>query len=127
MATRLLCIDISLFASGLEILHILKIGDKARPRRVPSQVFPCLRTGSRHVEAREHCKPAKVSLRLLWRKADHRHLQSFANYCSNFPHRYPLFSDRIVPASRFALLQREPVEMGNILNMRRRPEVASLT
>src|SRR5882757_950972 len=114
MATRLLCIDASFIGSGLEILHILKIGDKARSRRVPSQLFPCLRAGSRHVEAREHRKPSKVSLRLLWRKADHRHLQPFANYSSNFSHRYALFSDSVVPASRFALLQREPVEMGNV-------------
>jgi len=43
-----------LLGSAPEILHILKIGDKARPRRVPSQVFPCLSTRSGHVEPGEH-------------------------------------------------------------------------
>src|SRR5258708_39697142 len=71
-----------------------------------------------------------MSRRFLLREADHGHLQASANDFSDLPHRYPLFSDRVVPAARFALgfvpFQRKPVEMGNIENMRRRPAIESL-
>src|SRR6202162_5054444 len=59
-------------------------------------------------------------------RADHGHLQAPADNLSDLPHRYSLFSDRVVPAARFALLQRKPVEMSNIENMRRRPAIESL-
>src|SRR5580693_2514775 len=55
-----------------------------------------------------------MSLRFLLREADHGHLQASADNLSDLPHRYSFFSDRVVPAARFALLQRKPVETGNI-------------
>src|SRR5882672_3009632 len=67
-----------------------------------------------------------MSLRFLLREADHGHLQAPADNLSDLPHRYSFFSDRVVPAARFALLQRKPVETGNIENMRRRPAIESL-
>src|SRR6202521_6157131 len=67
-----------------------------------------------------------MSLRFLLREADHGHLQASANDFSDLPHRYSFFSDRVVPAARFALLQRKPVETGNIENMRRGPAIESL-
>src|SRR5580698_9285783 len=67
-----------------------------------------------------------MSLRFLRRDADHGHLQAFADNFSDLPHRYSLFSDRVVPAASFVLLQRKPVEPGNIENMRRRPAIESL-
>jgi hypothetical protein len=67
-----------------------------------------------------------MSLRFLLREADHGHFQASANDVSDLPHRYSLFRDRIVPAASFVLLQRKPVEMGNIENMRRRPAIESL-
>src|SRR5258708_38256164 len=67
-----------------------------------------------------------MSLRFLLREADHGHLQASANDFSDLPHRYSLFSDRVVPAASFVLLQRKPVETGNIENMRRRPAIESL-
>src|ERR1700722_18628404 len=68
-----------------------------------------------------------MSLRLLRREADHGHLQASANNFSDLPHRYSLFRDRVVPAPRFPLLKRKPVEMGNIENVRRRPAIESVT
>src|SRR5580658_9354208 len=67
-----------------------------------------------------------MSLRFLLREADHGHLQASANDFSDLPHRYSLFSDRVVPAASFVLLQCKPVEMGNIENMRCRPAIESL-
>src|SRR5882724_5542625 len=67
-----------------------------------------------------------MSLRFLLREADHGHLQAPADNFSDRPHRYSFFSDRVVPAARFALLQRKPVETGNIENMRRGPAIESL-
>src|ERR1700730_5766551 len=67
-----------------------------------------------------------MSLRFLLRDADHGHLQAFADYFSDLPHRYSLFSDRVVPASSFMLLQRKPIEIGNIENMRRWPAIKPL-
>src|SRR5580700_9635709 len=71
-----------------------------------------------------------MSLRFLVRETDHGYLQAFAYDFSDLPHRYSLFSDRVVPAAGFAfgfvLLERKPVEMGNIENMRRRPAIESL-
>src|SRR5580658_7119195 len=66
-----------------------------------------------------------MSLRFLLRDADHGYLQALANDFSDLPHQYSLFSDRVVPASRFALLECKSVEMGNIANMRRRPAIES--
>src|SRR5580692_2486797 len=66
-----------------------------------------------------------MSLRFLLRDADHGYLQAIANDFSDLPHQYSLFSDRVVPAARFALLECKPVEMGNIENMRRRPAIES--
>src|SRR5882757_7367227 len=67
-----------------------------------------------------------MSLRFLLSEADHGHLQAPADNLSDLPHRYSFFSDRVVPAARFALLQRKPVEVGNIENMHRRPAIESL-
>src|ERR1700693_263317 len=67
-----------------------------------------------------------MSRRSLLREADQGHLQAPADNLSDLPHRYSFFSDRVVPAARFAFLQRKPVETGNIENMRRRPAVESL-
>src|SRR6202051_339993 len=71
-----------------------------------------------------------MSLRFLLREADHGHLQAPADNLSDLPHRYSFFSDRVVPAARFALgfvlFQRKSVETGNIENMRRRPAIESL-
>src|ERR1019366_9879119 len=67
-----------------------------------------------------------MSLRFLLREADQGHFQASANDFSDLPHRYSLFSDRVVPAASFVLLQRKPVEMGNIENVRRRPAIESL-
>src|ERR1700719_4273667 len=67
-----------------------------------------------------------MSLRFLLREADHGHLQASADNLSDLLYRYSFFSDRVVPAARFALLQRKPVEMGNIENMRRRPAIEPL-
>src|ERR1700722_13530729 len=71
-----------------------------------------------------------MSLRFLLREADHGHLQAPADNLSDLPHRYSFFSDRVVPAARFALglvlFQRKPVETGNIENMRRGPAIESL-
>src|SRR5438270_14007404 len=93
---------------------------------MPTEPLPCLCACSWHVEAREHREPTKMSLRFLLREADHGHLQASANDFSDLPHQYSLFSDRVVPAARFALLERKPIEMGNIENMRRRPAIESL-
>ena len=67
-----------------------------------------------------------MSLRFLLREPDHGHLQASANDFSDLPHQYSFFSDRVVPTARFVLLQRKPVETGNIENMRRRPAIESL-
>src|SRR6202034_165735 len=67
-----------------------------------------------------------MTLHFLWREADHRRLQPAANDFSNLPHRYSLFGDCIVPAASFVLLERQPVEMGDIENVRRRPTIDSL-
>src|SRR5271156_4241497 len=67
-----------------------------------------------------------MSLRFLLREADHGHLQASADYSSDLPHRDSLLSDRVVPAANFVLLQRKPIEMGNIENMRRRPAIEPL-
>src|ERR1700693_4441254 len=67
-----------------------------------------------------------MSLRFLLREADQGHLQAPADNLSDLPHRYSFFSDRVVPAARFAFLQRKPVKTGNIENMRRRPAIESL-
>src|SRR5580700_1795733 len=67
-----------------------------------------------------------MSLRFLLREADDGHLQASANDFSDLPHQYSLFSDRVVPAARFVLLERQPVETGNIENVRRRPAIESL-
>src|SRR5260370_9262645 len=66
-----------------------------------------------------------MSLRSLLREAAHGPLQASANDFSDLPHQYSLFSDRVVPAASFALLECKPVEMGNIENMRRRPAIES--
>src|ERR1700757_1344131 len=67
-----------------------------------------------------------MSLRFLLSEADHGHLQAFADYFSDLPHRYSLFSDGVVPAASLVLLQRKPVETSNIEDMRRRPAIESL-
>jgi len=67
-----------------------------------------------------------MSWRLLRRQADHRHLQASANDFSDVPKRYSLFRDRVVPAPRFLLLQRQPVETSSIEDVRR-PAVKSVT
>ena len=50
-----------------------------------------------------------MSWRLLRRQADHRHLQASADDFSDVPNRYSLFSDCVVRAARFLLLQRQLV------------------
>jgi len=67
-----------------------------------------------------------MSWRFFLREAHDRHFQASANDFGDLPHRCSLFSDRVVPAACFVLLQREPVEMGNIENMRRRPSKQAL-
>src|SRR5260370_20514663 len=68
-----------------------------------------------------------MSWRFLRREAEHGQFQASANDFSDLPHRYSLFSDRVVPAACFVLLQRKLVETGNIENMRRRPAIESVT
>ena len=68
-----------------------------------------------------------MSWRFLRREADHGQLQASANDFSYLPHRYSLFSDRVVSAAWLLLLHGEPVKIGNIENMRRRPAIESLT
>src|SRR5579872_515368 len=112
--------------SGFGPAHLFEIGNQSRTGWMPFEALLRYRAGSWHVETREHRQPAKMSRRLLRRKADHGHFQASANDFRHLPHRYSLFSDRVVPAASFALLQRKPVEMGNIENMRRRPAIESL-
>src|SRR5690349_23139539 len=66
-----------------------------------------------------------MSLRFLLSEADRRHLQASATDFGDLPHRYSLFSDRVVPAASLILLQRKPVETSNIEDMRRRPAIES--
>jgi len=68
-----------------------------------------------------------MTLRFLLREADHGHLRASADGFSDRPHRDALFSDRVVPAASFALLERKPVETGNIENMRGRPAIEALS
>src|SRR4029077_12402278 len=67
-----------------------------------------------------------MSLRFLLSEADRGRLQASANDFGDLPHRYSLFSNRVVPAASLVLLQREPVETSNIEDMRRRPAIESL-
>src|SRR6202522_571451 len=67
-----------------------------------------------------------MSLRFLLRKADYGYLQASANDFGDLSHRSSLFSHRVVSAASSVLLERKPVETGNIENMRRRPAIESL-
>src|SRR5579872_267118 len=116
----------ALLCYGLGTAHLFEIGNQSGSGWAPSEPLPGLCARSWHIEGREHREPSKMSRRFLRREADHWHLQDAANDFSDLPHRYSFFSDRVVPAAGFVLLQSKPVEMGNIENMRRRPAIESL-
>ena len=57
--------------------------------------------------------------RLLRGFSDDRHVQATPDRLGDLSARHSLFRDRVISAASFVLLQRKPVQMGNIENMRR--------
>jgi hypothetical protein len=67
-----------------------------------------------------------VFLGLLLRNGNDRHIQAAADSCGNVLESHTLFGDGVVPGSRCAFRQREPVEPGDIRHMRGRPAVVTI-
>ena len=107
-------------------MHISKIGEKVRTSRVPAQLCSGLRTGNMSVPPSEEAEEAEMLLGLFRRDRNDRHVQAAADGGGNVFQRHTLFCDCVVPGSRCALLQREPVEPGNIPYMRSRPAIVSI-
>jgi hypothetical protein len=71
------------------------IGNQGRLRWTPSQSLLRLGTGSRAVQTREVCEPAKMIDCLLMRFADDRDVQASADRLSDLTERHALVSDRV--------------------------------
>ena len=93
------------------------------PGGIPAQLFSRLCAGGGDIPCSERCKPAKMSGGLFRRERDHRHLQSSTDDLSDVPDGHSLFRDRMIPGTRVALLQRQPVQVGGIEAVSRRPAV----
>ena len=65
-------------------------------------------------------------LGLFLRNGNDGHIQPTADSGGDVFERHALFGDGVVPGSRCAFLQREPVEPGDIRHMRGRPAVLTI-
>ena len=110
----------------LGVAHLFEVGDQGGAGGVPSQAFLREGAGGRHVPTDERREPAKVVGRLFGREADDRHFQASTDDFSDVPNRYAFFSDRVISRARISLLQGEPIETGDIEDVRRRPAVESV-
>lgn len=79
-----------------------------------------------NVSPREEPEEAEMLLGLFLRDGNDRQIQAAANGGGNVFERHTLFGDSVVPGFGCALLQRKPIEPGNIRDMRGWPAVLPL-
>src|SRR6516165_5960880 len=112
-----------LHSSGLRITHVLEISEESWPRRVPSQLLPCTGAGGREMPSNECCEPAKMSGGLFRCNGDRGHVQTSREYLGDVSSGHSLFCDCMKCSISVGLLQHQPVQVGSIEAMSRRPAV----
>ena len=63
----------------------------------------------------------------LRRFGDDRHIEAPADYLSNFPERNTLIGNAVISSPGGTLFKRQPVELGGIEPMHRRPAIEPVT
>src|ERR1700730_16516339 len=91
----------------------VKIRNKPRLNRSPSQPLLRLRAGSRAVDTKEGSDPTKVIGCLLARLADNRYVQMPADDLGDLSSQYALVGHAVIRGCS-AFLKREPVKVSGI-------------
>src|SRR5882724_120756 len=108
------------------IARPVEIGNKARLRGVPSQLFPGLCARGTVVDRGKVGEPAEMVGCLLPRLADDGQVQAAADDLGYLAEGNALFSDPVVARACGAFFEHQPVETGGVEPVDGRPEVQPL-
>ena len=112
---------------GVEIAHIVKIGEQPGAGWAPSQPFLSLHARTGNVATNEPRQKAEMGCRFLRRFGHDWHLQASADGLSDVSDQHSLFGDSVISGACFLLLDRQPVDARCVHDMNGCPALRTVT